>query len=53
MERGEKALSNEPLVMENDEGETEKMNQQHFPPVKNPKKESEWVCEKSRTTPHK
>jgi hypothetical protein len=34
MERGGKALSNEPLTMKNDEGETEKMNQQLFPPVK-------------------
>jgi hypothetical protein len=50
MERGEQVLSNEPLAMKNDEGETEIMNQ-HFPPVKNPKKESEVACEKSRTTP--
>jgi hypothetical protein len=36
-ERGEKALSNEPLAMKNDEGETEKMNQQHFPVSKSEK----------------
>jgi hypothetical protein len=30
MERGGKGLSNEPLAMENDEGETEKMRKHAF-----------------------
>jgi hypothetical protein len=46
MESGEKALLKEPLPMKNDEGETEKMNQQLFPPVKIRKRKVKWCAKK-------